>query len=147
MQISGDTEKQDDLCSMCQEALPPTARKGIELFNTGHYFEAHEELELAWRAEPRRVRDLYQGILQVGVAYYHALRQNYTGSRKLFLRARRTLEGLPDTCQGVDLRRFRQDWESVETEVIRLGAERLYQLNPYLMKPIPMITEGASSEQ
>ena len=34
------------------------------LMNAGQFFEAHEELELAWRAETRTVRELYRGFEQ-----------------------------------------------------------------------------------
>ena len=34
-------------------------------------------MELLWRAEQREVRRLYQGILQIGVAFHHPRRRNY----------------------------------------------------------------------
>ena len=46
---------------------PPLLVEGVRLFNAGRWFEAHEVLEDAWRAEPEDVRRLYQGLLQVGV--------------------------------------------------------------------------------
>ena len=49
----------------CQGPLHPQAVYGMELFNQGRYFEAHEALEAAWRDESGPVRDLYRGILQV----------------------------------------------------------------------------------
>ena len=57
--------------SWCQDLPPPQLLEGVEQFNRGEYFEQHETLELLWRAETRSVRRLYQGILQVGVAFYH----------------------------------------------------------------------------
>ena len=53
--------------SDCNEPLHPKAVEGLELFNRGHYFEAHEALEAAWREETHPVRELYRGILQAGV--------------------------------------------------------------------------------
>jgi predicted metal-dependent hydrolase len=54
----------------CDELPPQLLRQGIAQFNAGHYFECHETLEALWRSETRPVRDLYQGILQVGwIAY------------------------------------------------------------------------------
>ncbi len=63
----------------CVELPPPQLLKGVEQFNRGEYFEQHETLELLWRAETRPVRQLYQGILQIGVAFYHLQRCNYHG--------------------------------------------------------------------
>jgi predicted metal-dependent hydrolase len=120
----------------CQGGLPDLALRGLELFNQGAYFEAHEELELAWRAEPGPVRELYRGILQIAVAYYHILRGNYRGAVKMFVRSRTWLAPFPDHCRGVDLARFRQDYRQVEQELLRLGPARLEWLNRGLLKPI-----------
>jgi hypothetical protein len=67
--------------------LPDLVWEGIGLFNAGKYFEAHEVLETAWRAENKPVRRLYQGILQAGITYYHVRRGNRTGALKLVDRA------------------------------------------------------------
>ncbi len=53
------------------EDVPELVLKGIEEFNKGEFYECHEYLEEAWMQEPSRVRFLYQGILQVGVCFYH----------------------------------------------------------------------------
>ena len=58
------------------ENLSQLALDGIEEFNRGEFYECHEYLEEAWMQEPRRVRFLYQGILQVGVGFYHLGRGN-----------------------------------------------------------------------
>ena len=53
------------------EPPPALLLKAVGQFNEGQYWECHETLEELWRAEPRPLRDLYQGILQVGVAFHH----------------------------------------------------------------------------
>jgi hypothetical protein len=98
----------------CQGPLPPDVIKGLELFNAGQYFEAHEELEKAWRAEKGPIRELYRGILQVGVGYYHIQRSNVRGALKMFRRCRQWLDRFPDECCGIDLKRLRQDYQRVE---------------------------------
>jgi len=67
--------------------LPELVWEGIALFNAGDYFDAHEVLETAWRAEKKPVRRLYQGILQAGITYYHIQRGNPAGALKLVNRA------------------------------------------------------------
>src|SRR3954465_11373208 len=47
-------------------------KRGLEAIRTGHYFEAHEELEEAWRAAPAEERDFFQGLVHVAVAWYQA---------------------------------------------------------------------------
>ena len=46
--------------------------QGLALMRRGAYFEAHEELELAWRAAPDEERDFLQGLVHVTVAWYQA---------------------------------------------------------------------------
>src|SRR3712207_7238877 len=65
------------------EGLPDLALRGIEEFNRGEFYECHEYLEEAWMQEPRRVRFLYQGILQVGVGFYHQQNGNWRGATGL----------------------------------------------------------------
>ena len=122
-------------------ALHPEAREGIRLFDTKRYFEAHEALETAWREEPGEIRNLYRGILQVAVAYYHIQRGNYVGARKLFNRCRKWLEPFPNTMMGIDLDQFHRDFSMVENTLIRLGPDLAAQLDPGLMKPLPRVSE------
>ncbi|MCU0503051.1 MAG: DUF309 domain-containing protein, partial [Anaerolineae bacterium] len=67
----------------------------------GEYWECHETLETLWRAEPRPVRDLYQGILQIGVAFHHLRNDNVSGAIKMLRRGLPRLRDLPEICQGV----------------------------------------------
>ena len=46
--------------------------RGLELIRARSFFEAHEELELAWRAAPAEERDFFQGLVHVAVAWYQA---------------------------------------------------------------------------
>jgi uncharacterized protein len=83
------------------EPPPPALRTGIAQFNAGEYWECHETLEMLWRAEARPVRDLYQGILQIGVAFHHLRHDNLTGALKMLRRGLPRLRDLPEVCQGV----------------------------------------------
>ena len=73
----------------CHEPAPRLLLRGIEQFNRGDYFEQHETLEELWNAESRKVRRLYQGILQIGVAMHHVKRGNHHGAVYMLTRARR----------------------------------------------------------
>ena len=89
--------------------LDPRAIKGIELFNQKNFFAAHEELELAWRDEHGAIRDLYRGILQVGVAYYHIQRRNFTGAQKMFVRAKKWLGPYSGNYLGINVGKLKKD--------------------------------------
>lgn len=120
----------------CLAPLPPAALAGIRLFNAGEYFEAHEQLEVAWRAEPGPIRNLYQGILQIAVAYLHITRNNYDGATKVYGRALKWLDELPNVCQGVDVAQLKRDAADVFAEVQRLGPQRLAAFDRSVFKSI-----------
>ena len=123
----------DDGAELARQAalpLPETARLAIAQFNAGEYFEQHESFEHIWRAEPGPVRQLYQGLLLIGVAFLQIQRRNAAGARKTFQRARQYLLALPDVCQGVDVARFRGEAEAAQRELERLGPERIDQFDP-----------------
>ena len=133
---TGSIISQEEISCACLGTLPELVIEGLELFNAHEYFEAHESLESAWRQEPGLIRELYQGILQVSVAYYHLLRKNYAGARKVFQRSHKWLEPFPDICCGIELAGFRKDYLRVEAELIRLGPDHLGDFNPLLLKQI-----------
>jgi predicted metal-dependent hydrolase len=120
----------------CQGELSELALKGITLFNQGAYFEAHEELELAWNAETGPVRDLYQGVLQVAVAYLQITRHNYRGALKMFLRMRQWLDPLPDVCRGINVAQLRAEALTARARLEALGPDHLDQFDLALLKPV-----------
>ena len=134
--LPGPTWTASEIQSCCSGDLHPLALKGIQFFNRELFFEAHEELELAWRDEPGPIRDLYRGILQVGLGYYHILRCNFPGGVKMFLRCRGWLAPYPNFCRGIDVERLRQDYQRAEIELLRLGPERISEFNRALIRPV-----------
>jgi predicted metal-dependent hydrolase len=120
----------------CAGALSARALEGLELFNHGEYFEAHELLETAWNEDPSAGRELYRAILQVAVAYLQIERGNYNGAVKMFLRVRQWIEPLPDECRGVDVARLRQDAANVRRRLTELGRERIAEFDRSLFRPV-----------
>ncbi|HLE53165.1 MAG TPA: DUF309 domain-containing protein [Anaerolineales bacterium] len=123
------------LSTACQEPLSPMAVRGLEEFNRGEYFEAHESLEAAWKADNSSGRELYQAVLQVAVAYYQILRGNYSGAAKMFLRLRQWIDPLPDYCRGVHVANLRAEAQAVHQELLRLGPERIADFDRSLLRP------------
>ena len=120
----------------CDGPLHPRARQGLSLFNQGKYFEAHEELEAAWKEEKGGIRRLYQGILEAGVTYLHITRGNYAGAVKVYGRSMKWLKDWPEFCRGVDVGQLRKDLETAMVEVHRLGEARLTEFDRFLLKPV-----------
>ncbi|HKN01131.1 MAG TPA: DUF309 domain-containing protein [Candidatus Binataceae bacterium] len=96
-------------------------RAGIELFNRGEFFEAHEEMEEAMNLldDDTSDWDFYLGLLRAAVAN-HKLSQGETSSAILHLRAAlRFLAPYPDRHRALQLREFRS---ALSAELSRLEA-------------------------
>ena len=113
----------------CEEPPPPQLVEGIAQFNRGEFFEQHETLELLWRAERRDIRYLYQGILQIGVAFHHLRRLNHHGTVYMLTRGPRYLAPFAPRCQTVDVQALLDDAAAALGEVERLGRARLHEFD------------------
>jgi uncharacterized protein len=76
---------------------------GLACIRAGRYFEAHEELELAWRASAAEERDFYQGLVHVAVAWYQAGRGREVGTARQLDKAVRRLGPFSPAHRGVDV--------------------------------------------
>jgi predicted metal-dependent hydrolase len=124
----------------CREQPPLQLLTGVEQFNRGEYFEQHETLELLWRAETRLVRRLYQGILQIGVAFYHLQRCNYHGVVYMLTRGSGYLQPFAPACQRIDVTSLIELATSTLRIVEQLGPARLDEFR-WEPKPEVRLTE------
>lgn len=77
--------------------------QGLDLMRRGDYFEAHEELELAWREAPSAERDFFQGLVHVTVAWYQAGRGRPVACASQLEKAQRRLGGFAPAHRGVNI--------------------------------------------
>jgi predicted metal-dependent hydrolase len=120
----------------CAGPLHPKAVEGLQLFNERKFFQAHEALEEAWIHEKGEIRNLYKGILQVGVTYLHIMNGNYDGAIKVHHRSLKWIKDWPDLCRGIYVEKIRQDLEVVMKEVEKLGKEHINEFDLSLLKPV-----------
>jgi len=118
------------------QKLHPRAIKGIELFNQKKFFDAHEELELAWRDEKSQLRDLYRGILQIGVAYYHIQRRNFSGAKKLLDRSQKWLQPFSGLYLGINISKLKRDAVEINNKLINSYFQEISQIDDYLFPTI-----------
>src|SRR5215472_3512936 len=104
-------------------------RRGVALFNSGHFFEAHEVLEDVWRAAPEPERRFLQGLIQLAVAFHHRSTGNLVGAASLMQRGARNLSLYSDDFGGIRLSELR--------EAIRGWQQRLGEGSP--LPPLPRI--------
>lgn len=128
-----------DVTAACKRPLHHEAERGLQLFNQGKYFLAHEALENAWRVETEPDRRLYQGILQAGIAFMHARNGNAQGVFSMYERSQRWLEPWPDHCRTIDIGQLKIDLQAMVDEVSLLGQERIQELNPNIFPVIKRV--------
>ena len=126
----------EEIAVTCELPLSEKAIRGLEEFNRGEFYEAHEHLEEAWMEDGSLGRDLYRGVLQVGVAYYHIKEKNFKGAAKLFLRLRQWLDPLPDICRGIEVAQLRADAEVAHQRLLDLGPDRIAEFDLSLLRPV-----------
>jgi predicted metal-dependent hydrolase len=83
--------------------------RGVQHFDAGAYFEAHEDWEELWRAAVDGVeRTWLQGMIQVAAAL-HKLRvvEDVDAALRLFTKALAKLSASPSRMRGIDVEAFR----------------------------------------
>ena len=85
---------------------------GLELFNAGEFFDAHEVLEDLWRPAHGVERRFLQGLIQIAVALHHFTTGNRVGAQSLLARGAAKLDGLPDAYLGVSVGALRPQLEA-----------------------------------
>jgi predicted metal-dependent hydrolase len=97
--------------------MPDTYKAGLEHIRAGRFFEAHEELELSWRAAAPEERDFYQGLVHVAVAWYQAGRGNAVGAGRQLEKGLRRLERYEPEHRGVDVADVRRQLRAAQAVV------------------------------
>jgi hypothetical protein len=83
--------------------MEATFKRGLEAIRAGRYFEAHEELEEAWREASAAERDFFQGLVHVAVAWYQAGRGRPVATASQLEKAARRLGPFAPEHRGVDV--------------------------------------------
>jgi uncharacterized protein len=111
------------MSNRCCDPPPAGLRQGIEMYNRGEFYECHEVLEDAWRAEPDEVRRLYQGVLQIGVAFHHLGSGNWRGAVGLLSRGIRNVKPFRPRCMGIDTEVLIRDAQRCLDSLQQLGSD------------------------
>ena len=127
------------------DAPPTELWRAVEQFNAGEFFACHETLEALWLAEAEPLRRLYQGILQVGVAFHHLKRGNYRGAAYLLDSGIGYLTPFLPRCLGIDVAALLGSARRAREVLSLLGPERIHEFDPALVPRLEM-AEGAGDE-
>ena len=79
-------------------------REGVERFNRGEFFAAHEAWEEIWRSTTPEPRELFQGLVQVAAGFHHYKdRGRPEVARRVLGKGRRRLEAFVAERVEVDV--------------------------------------------
>lgn len=93
--------------------MPDRFQAGINFFNSGRYFEAHEAWEDMWRDSRGPLRFFYQGMVQAAVGLHHLGRGNRNGAAAQLQKSVSKLEQYPQKFCRIDNRRLVEDLKKV----------------------------------
>lgn len=117
----------------CDREPPAAWTEGLNQLDEGCYWDCHETLEEAWRAEPSDLRYLYQGVLLVAVGLLHLERGNRHGAVVKLDSGTELLRRFEPECLGLDVGSLRAEAE----QYLRTLRENPSDLAPALSLPRP----------
>ena len=77
--------------------------RGIALFNSGKFWEAHEAWEEIWMNHPEDGRFFIQGLIQLAAAYHQLGKKVYRGVLIHLKQAQERLKLFPSDFLGIDV--------------------------------------------
>ena len=107
-------------------------RSGMELFNVGAFFEAHEVWERLWLDTVGDERVALQGLIQIAAGYHKHELGVLAGALKLLGAGLRKLAACDDHACGLNLAPFRA---AVEADLQRM--RNAGRLHPPSLQTVP----------
>lgn len=126
-----------------QKGLPGVLQQAALLWRHHLFFEFHEILEdvwMDWRGPERR---FLQGLIQLGVAFYHVQKNNYRGAMSMFRNgAVKVAPHVPRYC-GVELKTLLEEIEKCRASLERLGPGHCHEFD---WSAVPPLRVGSATE-
>ncbi|MBZ5662635.1 MAG: DUF309 domain-containing protein [Acidobacteriia bacterium] len=82
-------------------------QKGLEAFNSGRFYDAHEHWEEVWLETRNPEKMFLQGLIQVAAAFHHYSRANNLGCHNLLHAGLLKLECFPEEHWGLAIEPLR----------------------------------------
>lgn len=123
---------------LCEDVI-----QGIQTFNQGKYFEAHEYFEDAWRDPPDDSREFYRALLHLSGGYYRLTQDRSEAARKFFIRALAWIEHFSIPYLGIDTAAITAQLQ-ILIDAIDSGKSSRSLLNEHAFQ-IPMINHTRST--
>lgn len=94
--------------------------KGLEVFNSRDFFEAHEVWEDLWHGYRESDRTFLQGLIQLAAGLYHLDCGNMRGARSQLSKGLQKLEPYHPQHRGVDIRSLAAGIDGCMTQMTEL---------------------------
>ena len=106
--------------------LAEMMRRGVQLFDEGHFFEAHEAWEAHWLVETDETRRLVlQGLIQIAAAFHKLFdKQAPEPAASLFAKGLAKLDACPERLEGVNIGAFREQGRRYASGATEGGLDR-----------------------
>jgi predicted metal-dependent hydrolase len=107
-------------------------RRGLEQFNAGQFFDAHESWEEIWLSSPEPHKTFLQGIIQISAAFHHYTYGNMRGTRSLLEAGLRRVGPFPPQYAGIHLELLREaarSWIAALAAGCDLGGEKVPRIH------------------
>jgi predicted metal-dependent hydrolase len=106
-----------DAAALHPDLTPEERRRllieGVDHFNAGRFFDAHEVWEEVWRSQTPEPKPLLQGLIQIAVAMvHHRDRGRPAVARRVLAKGWRRVEPYLPSALGIDLESLRRSVES-----------------------------------
>lgn len=117
------SDEQPALNSTQSGIYPSQYVQGIEHFNAGRYFDAHEVWEEIWLRSSGETKLFYQTLIQAAVGLHHYERGNSRGARGMHANVVEKLKRLPSFHMSLDLDDFSRQFRAFFGELIENNDE------------------------
>lgn len=123
------------------EEARPALLKGIEQFNQGYFFEAHETWEDVWIVTPWPARQFMQGLIQIAAAFVHLMRREYPGTIRLLEAGSEKMAAFPAQYLGIEAGRLVAEARRAREELVALGRQRFLSWDQRKIPTIHLVGE------
>ena len=127
-----------------EKIYPREYIRGIKLFNTKQYFDAHEVWEEIWLRSSGDTKLFYQMLIQAAVGLHHYERGNSRGARGMYKNVCEKLTRLPSFFMSLDLVEFERQFKKFFADLIENENETT--LPPDLPRPLICLSATDSND-
>ena len=117
---------------MSEQDIQTRFDRGVDEFNDGSFFEAHDTLEDVWMDVRGQERLFFQGLIQLAIGYYHLTCVNYSGAEHLLGRGVSKLEGFRPAHRGILLDKVVDTARSTREKILTGGDRELVWVAPVI---------------